>query len=140
MYCPKCHSQLKDHILEGKLYHKCINCDGLWFDKGELAQIMQEKDWFKIDSKHEQGFVKIDKSELLCPRDNETLHTVEYGRETGIKVEVCSKCEGLWLDAGEVQAIHRAGETSLERFKEIIEEELTAIELFLIKIGPYLPR
>ncbi len=140
MDCPKCYDQFKNHILEGKLYHKCHGCGSLWFDKGELSQIMQAKDWFKIDSKHEEASTKIDRSSLLCPRDKETLHTLEYEHETGIKINVCPECQGLWLDAGEVQAIHKISETWLEKIKEIIEEELTAVELFLIKIGPSLPK
>lgn len=140
MKCPECSIQLEDHILVGKLYHKCPGCGGLWFDKGELSEIMQVKDWFKIDSKYMGASTKIDKSKQLCPRDEETLNTLEYGQETGIKIDVCPKCEGLWLDAGEVQAIHKDSETWTEKLKDIIEEELTTIELFLIKIGPYLPK
>ena len=111
-----------------------------WEVNGELAGIMQEKDWFKIDSKHQEASAKIDKSSRSCPRDGETLRTLEYGHETGIKIDVCPECEGLWLDAGEIQAIHKAEETWLEKIKELFEEELTAVELFLIKIGPYLPK
>ena len=140
MDCPRCYDQLKDHILEGKLYHKCHSCGGLWFDKGELAQIMEAKNWFKIDSKLEKTSTRIDKSNLACPRDKKSLHTLEYEHETDIKVNVCSKCEGLWLDAGDVQAIHKASETWLEKIKELIEEELTTLELFLINIGPSLPK
>lgn len=140
MLCPVCQDELENQILKGNLYHKCPACDGLWFDKGELTQIKQEKDWFKIDSKHKDASTKIDKSDISCPRDKETLHTIEYEHDTGIKVNICSKCEGLWLDAGEVQAIHKAGETWLQKIKDVIEEELIAFELFLIKIGPFLPK
>ncbi len=140
MYCPKCNDLLTDHILEGKLYHRCSKCNGLWFDKGELAQIMKEKNWFKIDSNNRNIEINTNQGKLLCPRDKELLHTVEYGSDTGIKVEVCSKCEGLWLDAGEIQSIHKISETKIEKIKNIIEDDLTAIELFMIKIGPYLPK
>ncbi|MFH1415647.1 MAG: zf-TFIIB domain-containing protein [Elusimicrobiota bacterium] len=139
MNCPRCDSDLKDYILVGKIYHKCEDCGGLWFDRGELAQIMQEKKWFMIDSTHKHASARIASSELFCPREGSLLKTVEYGHETDIKVDICPDCEGLWLDAGEIQAIHKAGETWLERIKGIIEEDLTAVELFLIKIGPYLP-
>ena len=140
MKCPKCSSLVIDHILEGKLYHKCGSCDGIWFDKGELAQIMQEKDWFRIDSKHKDAKANIEGSRFKCPRDGAPMNTVEYGHETGVKLQVCSDCGGIWLDAGEIRAIHSAHETWLDRIKELIDEELTAVELFLIKIGPYLPK
>ena len=140
MNCPKCNILLKDHLLGGTLYHRCPQCEGFWFDRGELFRIRQEKDWFKIDPVHKRAKASVKKSRLKCPRDNKTLKTIKYQQETGIKVDVCQKCEGLWLDAGEIQAIHRANETWLGRLKETIEDELTAIELFLIKIGPNIPK
>lgn len=140
MNCPNCRTDLEDHILQGKIYHKCPSCGGLWFDKGELALLMQEKDWFKIDSKHSDASSYINTGNLPCPRDSNTMHTIKYSHESGVNINLCSLCEGLWLNAGDIYDIHKAGETWIERIRDIIEEELTAVELFLIKIGPYLPR
>ncbi|MFW6172130.1 MAG: zf-TFIIB domain-containing protein [Elusimicrobiota bacterium] len=142
MKCPNCSDKLKDHVLEGKIYHKCPDCEGFWFDKNELSNIKKEKDWFKIDYRHKDSHAEIKSSTLKCPRDNSILKTVSYEHsgEEVINVDVCEKCEGLWLDAGEVYKIHKAEETWLEKIKNTIEEELIAIEVFLAKIGPYLPK
>ena len=139
MNCPKCKEVLVDGILGDVVYQKCNNCGGFWFDKGELKQIKKEKDWFKIDTVVENATSKITKGKLKCPHCRETLHTIEYSHETGIKINVCSKCEGLWLDSGELQAIHKVSETWTERLKEKVEDDLIAVELFLIKIGRILP-
>ena len=140
MYCPRCEAVLQDNILGGIVYQKCSKCGGFWFDKGELHQIRQEKDWFKIATNIENASSKITKGSLKCPRCSELLHTIEYSHETGIKVNVCPKCEGLWLDSTEIQAIKRATETWGEKLKEKVGNDLIAIELFLIKMGPQLPR
>ncbi|MFC2061832.1 zf-TFIIB domain-containing protein [Elusimicrobiota bacterium] len=140
MECPACKVNLKNHILEGKIYHKCPGCEGFWFDKNELAQLKQERDWFKIDSKHNDVSASITESNLSCPRDKEALQAIEYGHETDILINVCPKCEGLWLDAGEVYNIHKAGESWIHKLKDTLEDELVAVELFLIKIGPFLPK
>ncbi|MBN2407454.1 MAG: zf-TFIIB domain-containing protein [Elusimicrobia bacterium] len=140
MNCPRCSAVLDDHILQGKIYHKCDGCGGLWFDRGELAQIKQEKNWFTIDSAANPSAARINEGDMKCPRDGFNLRSIEYEHETGVKVDICPECEGLWLDAGEVKAIHKAGETWLQRLKDTIEEELIAVELFLIRIGPYLPK
>jgi len=140
MDCPRCKAVLKDNILGGVVYQKCDKCGGFWFDKGELHQIRQEKDWFKIATNIEKATSHVKKGSLACPRCSESLKTIEYSHETGIKVEVCPICEGLWLDSAEIQAIKKANETWLERLKEKVEDDLIAIELFLIKIGPQLPK
>jgi Zn-finger nucleic acid-binding protein len=140
MDCPKCSKTLEDHILEGKLYHKCTDCEGIWFDKGELAQIMEEKDWFKIDYKHSESVTTPKESGLICPRDGEVLKTVEYEPATDIKIHVCPKCEGIWLNAGDIYNIHKARETQVDIIKDNLDEKLKVFELFLIKIGPFLPK
>ncbi|MBN1384406.1 MAG: zf-TFIIB domain-containing protein [Elusimicrobia bacterium] len=147
MNCPKCKKVLSDGILGDVVYQKCNGCGGFWFDKGDLKQIKKEKDWFKIDTVVEKAKPKITRGKLKCPRCVETLHTIEYSHplrrieagETDIKVNVCSKCEGLWLDSGELQAIHKANETWIEKLREKIEDDLIAVELFLIKVGRVLP-
>ena len=140
MDCPRCKIILQDNILGGVVYKKCSKCGGFWFDKGELHQIRQEKDWFKIETNVEEATSTVIKGSLQCPRCSELLHTIEYAHETGIKIDVCSKCEGLWLDSGEIQAIKKANETWFDRLKEKVEDDLIAVELFLIKIGKQLPR
>jgi len=140
MQCPKCKIELKDEMHGGTLYHKCPRCEGFWFDPGELSRIRQEKDWFTIDHVHKAAKATIADTNLKCPRHEINLKTIEYEQETGIKVHVCPRCEGLWLEAGEVRAIHKANETWFEKLRDKLDEELTAIELFLIKIGPNIPK
>ena len=140
MECPICKKDLNDYLLKDVVYQRCGNCGGFWFDKDKLGQIKKQKDWFKVDTILKEAKLKVIHGELKCPRCSETLHILEYSHETGIKVNLCSKCEGLWLDSGELQAIHEASESWMEKIKEKAEEDLIAVELFLIKIGPYLPK
>lgn len=37
-----------------------------------------------------------------CPRDSERLETVQH---TGVQIDRCPKCEGVWLDKGELETI-----------------------------------
>ncbi|MCD6311830.1 MAG: zf-TFIIB domain-containing protein [Elusimicrobia bacterium] len=140
MNCPRCKKVLTDGIFGDVVYQKCGTCGGFWFDKNELKEVKKQKDWFKLDTVVAGATSKVSKGELKCPRCGETLHTIEYAHESGVKINVCSECEGLWLDSGELKAIHEVSATWLERLKEKAEEELTAVELFLIKIGKYSPQ
>lgn len=43
--------------------------------------------------------------EMQCPKCDGTLHETDY---ENIKIDVCDKCHGVWLDAGEMAQIsHR---------------------------------
>ena len=40
----------------------------------------------------------------------------------GIKVDKCSECEGVWLDAGELEAISRFEKTSLDKLFSVFKK------------------
>ncbi|MEA3506596.1 MAG: zf-TFIIB domain-containing protein [Elusimicrobiota bacterium] len=143
MQCPKCKSEMEDRLLKDKIYRRCPSCEGFWFDKDELSRFKKDKDFFTIDYRHENATGDIRESAKKCPRDGALLKTVKYEpgpKEENIKVDICPACEGIWLDAGEVYKIHKYEEGFIEKLRENIEKELTALEVFIAKIGPYLPK
>jgi hypothetical protein len=50
---------------------------------------------------------------MMCPKCGMELIEMDY---QGIKVDKCSECEGVWLDAGELEAVAKLEKTGLERF------------------------
>ena len=52
---------------------------------------------------------------LQCPKCDGQLHETEY---EGIAIDVCDKCSGVWLDAGELAQVIDKNEDSgwLSRF------------------------
>ena len=46
MKCPKCGMQLEELPLDDVRVDKCLSCEGLWLDKGELEVIRQEDGGF----------------------------------------------------------------------------------------------
>lgn len=43
-----------------------------------------------------------DTMDMICPNDNETLVMSE---RSGIEIDYCPKCRGVWLDRGELDKI-----------------------------------
>ncbi len=39
MHCPKCGKELKTMDYEGVQIDRCVACQGIWLDKGELDQL-----------------------------------------------------------------------------------------------------
>ena len=50
---------------------------------------------------------------MHCPKCGMDLIALDY---RGIEVDKCSACEGVWLDAGELEAISGLEESSLEKW------------------------
>ena len=46
MHCPKCGSDLVEIEYKKVMIDKCPACEGIWFDCGELEQVVTDKDSF----------------------------------------------------------------------------------------------
>ena len=44
MKCPKCGYDMKEEPLEGLTVDRCTHCEGIFFDAGELEQILTQHD------------------------------------------------------------------------------------------------
>ena len=47
------------------------------------------------------------------------LIEIDYRR---IKIDKCSECEGIWLDAGELEAVSRLEKTGLDKLFSIFKK------------------
>lgn len=46
MKCPKCGMQLEEIVVGGVRVDKCLGCEGVWLDKGELEVIRTQESGF----------------------------------------------------------------------------------------------
>lgn len=61
--------------------------------------------WIDVDLwKEAQHFGVEPEHRYRCPQDGEPMTTVRYG-ETNVALDFCTRCEGIWLDRGEYDAI-----------------------------------
>ncbi len=44
MKCPKCGSDLNEVTFRGIKIDRCLNCDGVWLDEGELEKLAGDED------------------------------------------------------------------------------------------------
>lgn len=49
---------------------------------------------------------------MRCPKCGMELIAVNY---KGIEVDKCSECEGVWLDAGELEAVSKLEQSGLDK-------------------------
>ena len=72
----------------------------------------------KIESERHEKLAEKEKSRLKelhymrCPKCGMELIEIQY---KGIEVDKCSECEGIWLDASELDAIFGSDGPSLKK-------------------------
>ena len=56
---------------------------------------------------------------MQCPKCGMELIEIDY---KGIKIDECSECDGIWLDAGELEAVAKLEKTGLDKFFSIFKK------------------
>ena len=108
MNCPHCKIKLNSAILHNVEVDYCPLCLGLWFERDELRWAKDEKDkdlnWLDIDLWKSKKDFRISCGKRLCPSCRVPLYEVYYG-QSGVIVDVCNLCQGIWLDRIEFKKI-----------------------------------
>ncbi len=137
--CFSCNKDLERALLYNIEVDYCPQCQGVWFDEDELRQAKDKKDenlkWLDVDLWSDEKKFRISRGNKLCPIDRLPLYEVEYG-DSGIKVDLCNICKGVWLDKGEFRQIvnylkRKANWEVLNRYYSNLTRE--ALEVF---VGP----
>lgn len=75
-----------------------------YFRKQEIERLrlIAEERHSKLEAEEREQAKKL--HFMKCPKCGMDLHEVAL---SGVKVDKCFSCEGMWLDAGELQTIER---------------------------------
>lgn len=76
----------------------------------------------KLEEEHHKNLKQAERKRLRelhhmhCPKCGMELIEIDY---KGIKVDKCSACEGIWLDAGEMEQITRLEKSMLNKLLSV---------------------
>lgn len=56
---------------------------------------------------------------MRCPKCGMELIEIDY---KAIKIDKCSECEGVWLDAGEMEQVARMDKTGLDKLFSVFKK------------------
>jgi len=114
MKCPSCSGALTTIDYEGIKIETCNNCQGEWLDADELKHIVRTRE-IHFDPQERQAIAQATKitgvplddedRDLNCPKCGGQTDAVNYGGDSGIIIDRCTSCGGIWLDAGELEHI-----------------------------------
>jgi len=106
MQCLKCEGELKTIEVDGLKVEKCELCSGIWFDFGELDELLDAAPIaeFKNEVKNNMG---DDNLKVQCPRckGNGNMIQVTSLKNPEVHIDTCSVCYGQWLDGGEFEKL-----------------------------------
>ena len=114
MQCPTCHQPLRGIDYQGVHIETCPACGGDWLDAGELVNIVTARQARFT----EQECVAVAQAAIItgtkltdlnrhltCPKCGGTTHPINYGEDTGLIIDKCVQCNGVWLARGELDKI-----------------------------------
>ena len=91
---------------------ECAQCGGIWFDQGELDQVIGSADpdlrWLDIDFWKDNSEFKVFTEDLSCPKCSRYYLTRLKDEATNTTACLCSNCQGIWLDADQLRRIVQA--------------------------------
>jgi Zn-finger nucleic acid-binding protein len=88
---------------EGIELDRCDICRGIFFDRGELDQMIQRKVPGADALAYAALSETMDELAAICPRcEREMAPRIGAAQ---IKMDVCDKCDSVFLDQGELAAL-----------------------------------
>ncbi len=77
-----------------------------------------EEEKHKTLAKDEKRRLK-DLHYMMCPKCGMELIEIDY---KNIKIDKCSECEGIWLDAGELETVSKLEKTGLDKLLSVFRK------------------
>jgi len=106
--CAGCSARLVQVQAETITADACPSCGGVWFDAGELGALARSRPGTltSIDELNvTPSFSGPGHGSRNCPACSVPLREFEYPWAPGIRLDACSRCQGIWADAGEITQI-----------------------------------
>lgn len=102
--CPRCKEKLSLHTLEGMAVRVCNLCGGLWIGSQEFREALKKPPPHGSQDM-ETGVLETalwEESRLPCPDCGLPMSKGRYAYSSGVTIDRCQSCGGVWLDRGEL--------------------------------------
>jgi len=121
---------LREEARAGVLVHVCPDCRGLWLSPGELNALVQPQEGdLEYCSEDRPGEDRP--TELRCPQcPDQELVQVRFAAYSGIALDLCRSCRGLWLEREALTAITR----EVRKLERMPDDWTHRLMLFLSKL------
>lgn len=114
MNCPACTHTLRTCTYEGVDIETCDGCGGEFVTGEEMGHIVRVRDQRFSDPQRASvahrkpmfGIADADATtRFCCPTCRSAMNPVNYAGDTGVVVDRCPSCGGMWLDHSELEKV-----------------------------------
>ena len=106
MKCPVCKCDMIVIEYRSIELDYCTECQGVWFDTGELELLLSSYHMKDIQSFLESlaggTEARSKEKERKCPICGRGMKKTRIGGQPGVLIDICRQEHGLWFDGGEV--------------------------------------
>lgn len=109
MNCPNCSAALQETDYRGVRIDECAACHGRWFDRDELRRAKDRADddlrWLDFDPFARDAESGAEASDgRVCPKCSLAMGVIPYAT-SGVVIDKCKTCHGIWLNHDEFEKI-----------------------------------
>jgi Zn-finger nucleic acid-binding protein len=139
MKCPVCSKALVEYKAGAFNVDICRDgCSGIWFDKSEIEKCDEHSEPFPTEllRVNKSPNVVIDRSKAHnCPKcESQVMTRIVLDPEKRFEIDRCPKCEGHWLDNGELERMRKVSQASanssaqLAAYNKRVNEQLDDVD------------
>jgi len=133
--CPNDGTALATVQIEDVTLDQCPTCGGHWLQRGELETLGERHDAY-LDP-ITVGRVGTVDSKRKCPLDCTQLVQHEFVLHTGIKIDQCPQCQGIWLEKFELSNLLRYLDTEGVHREPTMSQRVMLFLYQLVRYPPY---
>ncbi len=133
--CPNDSTALVSVQIENVTLDQCPTCGGYWLQRGELETLGERHD-AHLDPITVGRVGTID-SKRKCPLDGTQLVQHEFVEHTGIKIDQCPTCQGIWLEKFELSNLLRYLDTEGIHREPTMTQRVLLFLYQLVRYPPY---
>ncbi len=133
MKCPRCKEKMEKTNSSGIATSTCLYCNGTWININSFNKLISKEEkapskdsvFNSFKSQHNKS------TNRDCPKcENENLYQI-YIHE--VELDLCSKCEGLFFDEGELKQILPTCHKS--KYKHGLASDIAGEGVFWVLVG-----
>jgi Zn-finger nucleic acid-binding protein len=110
---------------------ECQGCGGVWFERGEFDKVLRIQIGSHSPSMEQEKLLgeaatKLETCEgLTCPGCEKDLASFKL-KAQDLVIDSCPRCEGLWLDKGELDTLKGMAQKRQARLPESVVQDIKA--------------
>ncbi len=121
MNCPVDHEELNEPSRKRPGFWFCDECQGVFLTRYALMEIFRAANVEGMDEEKSVSMDDVTALERSCPFC--FVDTMVEKKVKGVAIDVCPKCSGIWLDAGELQTLAASCQVSQSRLEQEADDD-----------------